>query len=963
MSTNTSPDAPVHAASSEGPASAEPAWIEIGSPKRRTSPPPWSDELARDAWAGSGGTEEAQGAAAPGRFELVEPAPSADESAEELAGEPTEAPAEEPAAGAAEDTPHSPTSPSLRGVRLRRAPRATARPFRRPAARDSAGEGAPQPEVPPELATEDPVPADLWVQEPAAELTPSTHEIPVLDPAREAEEERASASHEELAAESLEDYESTERWQVLRDDAAPEPVSEPDPVPASEPWAEREFSPDPAPDIEPVPTPGPSSAASVSLDPQVTPTEPTPLVAPTEPTPLVSPTELAAQVAPTEPTRPRPATAPLPATASMSATTSMPAAYPVPLGGSALSPAPVQQSPSPAELPVPPQAAPAPDPKTATGQDDRRTGTLGAALDLVLPDLRAHRSALIVGLISLVLSVWMLVALPFPLKYSIDAALAAAGAGSTAPTGIGGDPGAALLFAAGALAALVALQAGFRALSVGILHRIGGQAATALRGRLLGHLHLVSPGQDGEEPHRAGSPLTEDVARLRDLVAHTGPRLVAGLLALASLTVMMLVVEPIAAAIVLVTAGLYALVARISLSAQRRKETAALADGAVLAETADELLAATRTIQSYGLEQRAQHSLAELGDSSARSHAAARRSSAVGGFLGELVSGLGVGAALLLGGWRMNAGTMTPGELTMVIAAVLIAVVLAREVVHQSTGLRAIAAAGGRIGELLEQRPVITEPSRAQTLGALRGEVVYSALGTAGPRGPLFENISLMIPAGQHVALVGRDGAEASALLSYLLRLDQPDSGRVLLDRYDTRTLALADLRSAMAVVQRESALFSETVRENIRVGRPGATDDEVVEAARRSGADEFITLLPEGYDTLLARRGAALSDGQRRRIAITRALLRDAPVVMLDGADAELDPTEHDSVHRALASLTTGRTALISSDQPETVLGADRVVCFESGVLAEDGAPVQLAEDPDSWLAAWIHAAGDTSR
>ncbi|GAA4520928.1 hypothetical protein GCM10023160_07040 [Brachybacterium paraconglomeratum] len=922
MSPRATPDIPIHGASSEGPPSAEPAWIEVGSPKRRTAPPTWSDELARDAWGDSDGDDEAAGVAAPARFELVEPDPSADDAAQEADDS-----AEEPADGlgaaasseaipdAAEVSPHSPSSPSLRGVRLRRAPRATARPFRRPAARDSAGEGSPQPEGSPAPAMEDALLADLWVQEPAGAQTPSTHEIPVLDPAREAHEEPEPETREEPVAEAPDDQDSTERWHVAHDDAAP---------------------------VEP----SPLAAA----------TEPTPPVAATEPSPLAAAGEPI-------PSAPAPAPTPKPAAPPKPAPTPMPAAFPVPLGDPAPTPAPEQESPSPAALAVPPPAAAAPDSKPAARQEARHPGTLRAALDLVLPDLQAHRPALIVGLVSLVLSVWMLVALPFPLKYSIDAALAAAGAGSTAPTGIGGDPGTALMIAAGGLTALVALQAGFRALSVGALHRIGGHAATALRGRLLGHLHLLSPGRNGDESDRAGSPLIEDVARLRDLVAHTGPRLVASLLALASLTVMMLVVEPIAAAIVLVTAGLYALVARLSLSVQRRKETGALADEAVLAETADELLAATRTIQSYGLEQRTQHSLAEFGNRAARSHAAARRSSAVGGFLGELVAGLGIGAALLLGGWRMNAGTMTPGELTMVIAAVLIAVVLAREVVHQSTGLRAIAASGARIGSLFEDRPVITEPPRAQALGAVPGEVVYSALSAASSRGPLFEKVSLVIPAGQHVAFVGRDGAEASALLSYLLRLDQPDSGRVLLDRYDTRTLALADLRSAMAVVQREPALLSESVRENIRVGRPGATDGEVVEAARRSGADEFITLLPEGYDTPLARRGAALSEGQRRRIAITRALLRDAPVVMLDGADAELDPSEREEVRRALESLTAGRTALISSDHPETVLGTDRVVCFESGVIAEDSTPAQLAEDPDSWLAAWIRAAGDTSR
>lgn len=298
----------------------------------------------------------------------------------------------------------------------------------------------------------------------------------------------------------------------------------------------------------------------------------------------------------------------------------------------------------------------------------------------------------------------------------------------------------------------------------------------------------------------------------------------------------------------------------------------------------------------------------------------------------------------------------------MVVAAVMIAVVLAREVVQHSTGLRAIVAAGDRVGELLEHRAAITEPGRAQQIGVLRGEIVYSALSTEGRRGPLFDGVSLVIPAGEHVALVGRDGAEASALISYLLRFDEPDSGRVLLDRYDTRALSLADLRSGLAVVQRESALFSESVRENIRAGRPDASDDEIVDAARRSGADDFITLLPDGYDTHLARRGAALTDGQRRRLAITRALLRDAPVVVLEDADADLMPAERDAVQRALGALTAGRTALISSREPETILDADRVLCFEAGALAEDGAPAELADDPDSWLAVWLRSTSETA-
>jgi ABC-type multidrug transport system fused ATPase/permease subunit len=238
--------------------------------------------------------------------------------------------------------------------------------------------------------------------------------------------------------------------------------------------------------------------------------------------------------------------------------------------------------------------------------------------------------------------------------------------------------------------------------------------------------------------------------------------------------------------------------------------------------------------------------------------------------------------------------------------------------------------------------------------------VVFSAI-TAGPgRGPRFDGVSVVIPVGQRVALMDRSGAEASALLSYLLRFEQPETGRVLLDRYDTRSLSLADLRGALAVVQREPALFSETVRENVRAGRPGASDEEVAEAVRRSGADTLLDELPDGYDTLLTRRGAALADGRRRRLAIARALLRDAPVVLLDRADAELAPRERAEVLAALDALGEGRTVLLHSREPETVRGADRVLWFEDGRLVEDGDPRVLAEDPDSRLSAWLREADE---
>ena len=899
MTSRATPETPVENAVEYAAAGAEPAWIEVGSPKRRTGPPAWSDEIPRDAWDGLHSADQPEQSEAPARFEVMEVQESAD-------GDSAQAP-EGAAAADGDDT----------------------------AADEAVPGGAPAPTPASDF--------DVWVQESAeaAEHTEPDEQAPHAAPG--------------------EDPESGDRWQVVSEQAPAQPSDE-----------TAVLSPTAAAAQSPLDLAEDSSAPAET--------------APTAPIPLADdPASRSERSQPHAPrTEPRTKAFPVP----IDDLKTMPKASPTMPNNAVVADAPQadaqepphSQSP-PAQAPhspvAQPQVAPAREttvsdetdgtdsaaPTTsAEAAEPRKAGTLSGALDLVLPHLAPYRGSLIAGLIALVLSVWSLVALPFPLKYSIDAALAAAGAGSTAPDGIGADPSTALFLAAGALAVLVAAQAGFRALSVSALNRMGARVATDLRGRLLNHLHRLSPGRDIDDLGRSASPLIEDVARLRDLVSHTGPRIVTGLLALASLLIMLLVIEPLAAAIVLVTAALTAVAARAALAHQRRREAAAAADELLLAETADELLSATRTIQSYGLEERAAQSLGELGARTGGSRSAARRSAAVGSFLTELITGLGVGAALLLGGWRMNAGTMTPGELTMVVAAVLIAVLLAREVVRHSVGLRATIAAGDRVGELLEHRAAITEPGRSQQIGALRGEVVYSALSAPGRRGPLFDGVSLVIPAGQHVALVGRDGDEASALLSYLLRFDQPDSGRVLLDRYDTRELSLADLRRGLAVVQRESALFSESVRENIRVGRPGAPDDEIVEAARRSGADEFITLLPDGYDTHLSRRGAALTDGQRRAIAITRALLRDAPVVLLDDADADLAPAERDLVQRALAALTDGRTTLFSSQEPETILAADRVLCFESGVLAEDGAPAQLAEDPDSWLAVWLHTAAETA-
>lgn len=590
----------------------------------------------------------------------------------------------------------------------------------------------------------------------------------------------------------------------------------------------------------------------------------------------------------------------------------------------------------------PTEPAPEPGSESAPTPPARPGGTLAATLELLAPHLRPQRPALATGGITLVLGTIALALSPLALRAGLDAA-----------SGAGAGPSAALPAAFG-LAAAALIGVGLRALASTSLDGAGSRAATGLRSRLLHHLHRLSPGRDIEDLEGAATPLLEDVASLRDLVGRAGPRLLGAVIALVTLLITVLVIAPSLAPVPILAAVLAAVVSILTGRSGARRETAARTDAAALADTAQELLAATRTVQSYGLEDRAAGTLAEVGARAARSRSAARRGRVLGLAAHALVGAAGAVAVLLLGDGE------SAGDLVVVLAATLAAVPLAGAIVRFRVEIASAVAAASGLSDLLSRTAAIGEPPRTLGVGRLRGEVVFSAITAHSERGPRFDGISVVIPAGQRVALMDRSGAEASALLSYLLRFDQPETGRVLLDRYDTRSLSLTDLRGALAVVQREPALFSETVRENIRAGRPEADDLEVAEAARRSGADVLHSELPNGYETLLVRRGAALTDGRRRRIAIARALLRDAPVVLLDRADAELAPRERAEVLAALDALGEGRTVLIHSRDPETVRGADRVLWFEDGRLVEDGHPDLLADDPDSRLATWLLEADD---
>ncbi|MFE0453159.1 ABC transporter ATP-binding protein [Streptomyces sp. NPDC058914] len=315
----------------------------------------------------------------------------------------------------------------------------------------------------------------------------------------------------------------------------------------------------------------------------------------------------------------------------------------------------------------------------------------------------------------------------------------------------------------------------------------------------------------------------------------------------------------------------------------------------------------------------------------------------------RLVANTAVAAIVLWGAYRVAGGSL---ELGVLAAAVLYLRRLYDPIDRLGMFLNSYQSAAAsleKIAGLLAQTPSVPEPSASRELPARRGglpgrEVVFDGVGfgyrTGGEVLPRFD---LTLPAGQTVAVVGSTGAGKSTLAKLLARFYDPTAGRVLLDGVDLRDLAMPELRRGVVMVTQEAFLFSGTVAENIAIGRPDASREEIEQAAKAIGAHEFISALPDGYDTDVRKRGGRISAGQRQLVAFARALLADPAVLILDEATSSLDIPGERAVQAAMATVLKGRTAVVIAHRLSTVEIADRVLVMEHGRIVEDGTPAEL--------------------
>jgi ATP-binding cassette subfamily B protein len=302
----------------------------------------------------------------------------------------------------------------------------------------------------------------------------------------------------------------------------------------------------------------------------------------------------------------------------------------------------------------------------------------------------------------------------------------------------------------------------------------------------------------------------------------------------------------------------------------------------------------------------------------------------------------GIVGVLWTGARDVRADAMSVGEL---IQFLIYAIMVAGSVGALSEiwgELQRASGATERLVELLRTDDSVADPAQPIALPkGGRGEIVFDALRFSYPTRPetsALDGVSFTIKPGETVALVGPSGAGKSTIFQLLLRFYDPVEGRITLDGADLRDMNRADFRAAMAMVPQDPVIFAASARENIRFGRPDATDAEVEEAAKAAAAHEFLTALPKGYDTYVGERGLMLSGGQKQRIAIARAILRDAPILLLDEATSALDAESERAVQDAVTRLSEGRTTLIVAHRLATVKQADRILVFEAGKIVAEG-------------------------
>lgn len=573
------------------------------------------------------------------------------------------------------------------------------------------------------------------------------------------------------------------------------------------------------------------------------------------------------------------------------------------------------------------------------GQGRRHHKFSDKSLRFLWPMLKPYKLQLAGGLLAMAVSSGTTLAIGWGLKVIVDKAFAT-------------HDETVLNHALLGLVIVVLLMAAASFIRLKLVWQVAERVTADLRKRIYAHLLTLDPAF--YEEYKTGdqvSRINADTTVLQIVVTNNLPTAIRHSLMLLGGTVLLCVVSPSMTGMVLlvvpVVIGPIIFFGRRVRAKSRDSQTRVGDISAYGLET----LQGIQTIQSFGYEPAAEKAFGHLAD---EAFYAAMRYVNTRSFLVAFVIAMvfgAIGSVLWLGGHRVLEGEMTAGALS---AFIFYSAMLAGSVTALSESMSDFSRAGGaadRITALLEQRSTLSsaqtpaaanaQPAQETADGVSFEDVSFSY--PSRPRPLALDGVSFNVAAGEVAALVGPSGAGKSTIFQLLQRFYDPAQGVIRIGLRDIGTMNPQDARARLSVVAQDPAIFSMSVADNIRMGRPQATDEEVKNAAMQAQAHDFIMDMPERYETMVGERGSRLSGGQRQRIAIARALLKNAKILLLDEATSALDAANEAAVHRALKTLMEGRTTLIIAHRLSTVQNADKIIVLENGSVVEGGTHKEL--------------------